>query len=164
MPLSTPFSITRSAELDDVTYKAMCLFCLSTKSPILAIFGYDGASLLPRAEANPRLPSEYTQLATGKRKKGEQRKAKIRLLVYAVCKRHLVFLSETFCSVSERRDSSQPWAKGDATDNGSSISVFFLIHTHIYSSLETKRFRLTPVADNRSASKAACTGERKVGR
>lgn len=33
-----------------------------------------------------------------------------------------------------------------------------------HSSLETKSFGLTPVADNGSYSKAACTRERKVGR
>lgn len=63
----------------------------------------------------------------------------------------------------ERLDSAQPWAKGEATDNGSSISIFVPIHIHI-GEKQTKSFNLTPVADNRSSSKDACTGKRKVGR
>lgn len=30
----------------------------------------------------------------------------------------------------ERLESSQPRAKGEATDNGSSISIFFLVRSH----------------------------------
>ncbi len=129
--------------------------------------GYDRASLLSNAEANQRLSSEYkisTHNAVNRKKKKEQRKATLRCLFMPSANCIWFSLRSLSVSMFERLDSAQPWAKGEATNNGSSISLFFLIYIHIgcHSSLETKSFNLTPVADNRSSSTAACT--REIGR
>lgn len=68
----------------------------------------------------------------------------------------------------ERLESAQPWAKGEATNNGSSMSSMFLPHPHAHrlpihrmkqeASISHLGLIMAPL------SRAACTGKRKIGR
>lgn len=133
MSLSTPFNTTWSAALDDFTYKATCVCFVYLQKLNIGNFGYDRASLLSSAEVNQRLPSEFTILThngINRKKKREQRKATLHCLFMPSANDIWVSLWR-FCSMFQRPDVAQLWAKGEAIDNCSSISILFLIHIYI---------------------------------
>lgn len=130
-----PFNITCSTELDDVTYKAMLCDLFIHKSPVLAIsamteisaFGSSGEPAA--AKRIHKLNSSSEKASTEKRKRSKEKQHYVARLCLLQTASGMSSLRR-FCSMFEHLDSAQPWAKGDATNNGSSMSIFFLIQAH----------------------------------
>lgn len=105
-----------------------CLFCLLTKSAIPTT----AEPLRFRVQRRTRgyqanSQSQLTTASTGKRKRRKENQCCIAWL--CLLQTASVFsLRSLSVSVFERLDSHQPWAKGEATNNGSSISIFSLFH------------------------------------
>lgn len=138
-----------------------CVFCLSTNAQFWQ-FQAMTELLCFRAKRRTSDCQANTQSQLGinnnNNRKKEQRKATLHC-VFMSSANGIWFSSWRFCSMFEHLDSAQPWARGEATNKGSSISVFYSSSTVTsvgHSSLGTKSFILKPVADNRSYSKAAC--------
>lgn len=136
-----------------------CVFCLSTKAQCWQFVLF----CFPVQRRTQRLPSEYTISTHNGIRKKEQRKSDFMfMLVYAFCKRGLVFLAEILFHVwaSRFRLSPGPKEKPPIMVLRSPFSSPSTLTSVAGSSLEAKRFNLTPVADNSSSSKAACTRKR----
>lgn len=142
----------------------MCILFIH-KSPVLAI---SALTELWSAEAKPAAAKRIHNLNSQRHQQEKEKGAKksiAMLLVNASCKWY-VFSYRDFdpCLGIKIRLSPVPTEKTPIMVLRSAFSSSSTVTSMTHSLPDAERFRLKLVADKRSSSKAACLGNRKVGR